>query len=58
MTEGRGKGKISPEMLVNEFIKSFKKDKYEVNIQKVKLLRIINRISPSIADKIMKGVIP
>ncbi|MCF6347128.1 MAG: SDR family NAD(P)-dependent oxidoreductase [Flavobacteriaceae bacterium] len=55
MTEGRGKGKISPQKLADEFIKAFKKNKYEVNIGKVKLLRIINRISPSIADKIMKG---
>lgn len=58
MTEGRGKGKISPQRLVDEFIKAFKKNKYEVNIDKVKLLRIINRISPSIADIIMKGITP
>ena len=56
MTEGRGKGKISPQRLVDEFIKAFKNNKYEVNIHKVKLLRIINRISPSIADRIMKGI--
>lgn len=56
MTTGRGKGKISPQRLVDEFIKAFKKNKYEVNIHKVKLLRIINRISPSIADRIMKGI--
>lgn len=58
MTEGRGKGKISPEQLVNEFIKAFERNQYEVNIGKVKLLRIINRISPSIADSIMKGITP
>lgn len=56
MTKGRGKGKISPQRLVDEFIKAFKKNKYEINIHKVKLLKIINRISPSIADKIMKGI--
>ena len=56
MTEGRGKGKISPQRVVDEFIKAFKNNKYEVNIHKVKLLRIINRISPSIADRIMKGI--
>lgn len=55
MTEGRGKGKISPERLVDEFIAAFKRDKYEVNIQKVKLLRIINRIAPGIADRIIRG---
>ncbi len=53
MTKGRGKGKISPQKLVDEFIKAFKNNKYEVNIHKVKLLRIINRISPKIADRIM-----
>lgn len=56
MTKGRGKGKISPKRLVDEFIKAFKNNRYEVNIHKVKLLRIINRISPKIADRIMKGV--
>lgn len=56
MTEGRGKGKIKPQRVVSEFIKAFKANKYEVNIHKVKLLRIINRISPQIADRIMKGI--
>ncbi len=56
MTEGRGKGKISPKRLVDEFLKAYKNDTYEINIHKVKLLRIINRISPKIADRIMKGV--
>lgn len=54
MTKGRGKGKITPKRLVDEFIKAFKSDRYEVNIHKVKLLRIVNRISPTIADRIMK----
>ena len=55
MVAGRGKGKISPQKLVDEFIRAFKKNKFEVNIGKVKLLKIINRISPAMADKIMKG---
>ncbi len=54
MTEGRGRGKISPEQLANEFMRAFKKDQYEVNIGKVKLLKILNRLVPSLADKIMK----
>ncbi len=58
MTKGRGKSKLSPQKLVDEFITAFKKNRYEVNIGKVKLLRIINRISPSIADRIMKGITP
>jgi len=54
MTAGRGKGKITPEQLVDEFIVSFKKDNYEVNIGKVKLLKLVNRLWPALADKIMK----
>ncbi|WP_338790985.1 SDR family NAD(P)-dependent oxidoreductase [Bernardetia sp. MNP-M8] len=55
MTKGRGTGKITPQQLAKEFIKTFKKDKFEVEIGKVKLLKIINRISPFLADRIMRG---
>lgn len=55
MTAGRGKGKISPEQLVDEFIRGFAKDKLEMNIGKVKLLKRINRLVPRLAEKIMKG---
>ncbi|WP_313988625.1 SDR family oxidoreductase [Xanthocytophaga flavus] len=57
MTKGRGKGKISPEKLVNEFIRAFGKDHFEISIGKVKLLKLINRLSPALAEKIMnKGI--
>lgn len=55
MTEGRGKGKISPQHLVDEFMKNFERDIFESNIGKAKLLRLIQRISPALADKIMRG---
>jgi short-subunit dehydrogenase involved in D-alanine esterification of teichoic acids len=55
MTKGRGRGKISPEALADEFLESFKSDKYEVTIGKVKLLKIINRLFPALAEKIMKN---
>lgn len=55
MTEGRGQGKIRPEQLVKAFLKAFKKDQLEVSIGKVKLLRLIQRISPRLARKIMRG---
>lgn len=55
MTKGRGNGKITAEQLVDEFIKSFEKNNYEINIGKVKLLKFINRISPSLAEKILKN---
>lgn len=54
MTAGRARGKISPDQLVEEFIRSFKKDTFEINIGKVKLLKLLNRLMPSIADNIMK----
>jgi uncharacterized oxidoreductase len=54
MTQGRGSGKITAAQLVNEFLSNFKKDKYESNIGKTKLLRLIQRLSPTLADKIMR----
>lgn len=53
MTKGRGNRKISPEALVEEFMKAVKRDQFEINIGKVKLLKLINRISPAIAERIM-----
>lgn len=55
MTEGRGSGKITPKQLADEFMIAFKRNRYEVNIGKVKLLKFINRILPSLAERIMKG---
>ena len=55
MTKGRGNGKITADQLVEEFVKAFAKDEFEVNIGKVKLLKLVNRISPKLAEKIMKN---
>lgn len=54
MTKGRGRKKQSPDQLVDEFIQAFERNRYEVNIGKVKLLRLINRIAPAIADRILR----
>jgi len=53
MTTGRGKNKLTPEALVEEAIRGFKRDKFEINIGKVKLLRGIQRVLPSVADRIL-----
>lgn len=53
MTRGRGKNKISPKQLVDEFIRGFEHDKYEINIGKVKILRLLQRISPILANSII-----
>jgi short-subunit dehydrogenase involved in D-alanine esterification of teichoic acids len=55
MTEGRGKGKITPQQLVDEFMRGFAKDRFEISIGKTKLLRLIQRIAPTFADGIMKN---
>jgi hypothetical protein len=39
---------------VAEFWSNFQKDHYEILIGKTKVLSLINRISPQIADRIMK----
>jgi short-subunit dehydrogenase involved in D-alanine esterification of teichoic acids len=55
MTQGRGKGKISPEILVEEFWSGFQKDKYEMAIGRTKLLVFINRFLPRLANRIMRN---
>ncbi len=55
MTAGRGRRKITPEQLVEEFIGAFEQDKFEISIGKVKLLKLIQRISPALADRIMRS---
>jgi uncharacterized oxidoreductase len=55
MTEGRGKNKMTSEQLVDEFIKDFKNNKVESYIGKSKLLKLIARISPKLADRILKN---
>lgn len=55
MTEGRGKSKISPEQLVDDFLRNFKSNRFESYIGKTKLLRLIYRLSPKLAERIMKN---
>ena len=55
MTAGRGRGKISPEQLVDEFLRGFARNQPEINIGKVGLLRLIQRLSPALADRILRN---
>lgn len=55
MTEGRGRNKISADQLASEFINNFKNNTYESYIGKAKLLKLVSRISPSLADRILKN---
>ncbi len=55
MTEGRGSGKLSAEYAASEIIKALSVSGSAVDIGKVKLLRILQRVSPTLASKIMKA---
>ncbi|WP_310481810.1 hypothetical protein [Chamaesiphon sp. VAR_48_metabat_403] len=54
MTAGRGRGKISPEALVAEFLTNFERDRYEIQIGKTKLLVILDRIMPTLAERFIR----
>jgi uncharacterized oxidoreductase len=55
MTAGRGRGKISPEALVAEFWTNFERDRYEIRIGKTKLLVILDRIMPTLAEQFIRS---
>lgn len=55
MTKGRGKDKMEPDELAEDFVKSFEKDEYEIFAGKIKLLKLINRLSPKLAKKILRN---
>jgi short-subunit dehydrogenase involved in D-alanine esterification of teichoic acids len=55
MTQGRGKSKVSAVKVANHIIQGINTNKSINDIGKVKLLRLINRLSPTFAQHIMKG---
>lgn len=55
MTQGRGTGKLTVEQAVDEILEGLGRPGQEIDVGKVKLLRLINRLSPRLARKIMKG---
>ena len=55
MTEGRGKSKMTIEKVSTEIIKGIENTILDHDIGKVKFLRLLNRLLPSLAQKIMKG---
>lgn len=54
MTEGRGTGKLSSSEVAAQIIHAIEEGKLDTDIGKVKLLRIINWLSPKLAHKIMQ----
>lgn len=55
MTRGRGRGKISPEALVAEAMRSIGRDRYEIRIGKTKLLYALHRLYPALAERIIRN---
>lgn len=55
MTRGRGRDKIKPETLVEEFWRNFSQDRYEMRIGKTKLLFVLQRLMPTLAERIMRS---
>ena len=55
MTRGRSKGKISPDALAKEVVKDLKKDNYEIRVGLVKILFLVNRVLPSLAERVIRN---
>jgi uncharacterized oxidoreductase len=55
MTDGRGGQKITPEQAVAEIVAGLSTGRPNIDVGKVKLLRLIQRLSPMAAARIMKG---
>ena len=55
MTKGRGKGKISPAEVVKAILKGMAEDKYDIAVGKVRALRLIHRLAPSLAASILRN---
>jgi hypothetical protein len=54
MTRGREHGKIKPEALVEEFWRNFSQNRFEMRIGKTKLLFVLHRFMPTLAERIMR----
>lgn len=54
MTEGRGRGKISPERFAEELLSGMAKDRYVMRVGKTKLLYALSRLIPELAYRITK----
>ena len=55
MTVGRGQDKISPEQVADELIRGVERGQTVVNVGKVKFFKIIHRLWPGLADRMLKN---
>jgi uncharacterized oxidoreductase len=54
MTRGRGKGKISSHRAAREIVAGIERNLSEIWVAKARLLRIVNRLSPALAERMLK----
>lgn len=54
MTAGRGRSKMSPQAVAQEAIQGLRRDRYYIQVGKTKLLFAIQRLIPSLADRIIR----
>lgn len=55
MTKGRGKRKMTPEALAAEALRGIESDRYEIPIEKTKILFALHRLLPSVAERMLKN---
>jgi short-subunit dehydrogenase involved in D-alanine esterification of teichoic acids len=54
MTQGRSGDKMSPEVVASQLILAMKQNRYEIPVGRIRLLFLINRVSPALAVKIIQ----
>jgi len=54
VTAHRGQGGLKPDKLAEEFWQGFTRERYEMVIELTKFLRLIERISPALAEKMIR----
>lgn len=54
MTTGRGRGKISAAKAARQIIRGIERGRDEIWVGKTKLLRVLNRLSPRLVERIME----
>jgi uncharacterized oxidoreductase len=54
MTEGRGSGKLRPEEVAEAALRGMTADRWEIAVGKVRLLRLLSRLAPGLAERILR----
>ena len=55
MTRGQKTGQVTPEEVVEEFLRNFQRDRFESNIGKIKFFRFPQRLFPKWTDNLKKN---